>query len=74
MTIRKTARPIGMSHPGEGWGEDLGSASLPYLCLAPNQAVCSASFPPQIHMHVRYFATGQEGRASSISQVPFPPG
>lgn len=58
-----------------GWGVRIPvSASLPYLCLAPNQAVCSASFSPQIHMHVRHFATGQEGRASSTSLVPFPPG
>lgn len=50
------------------------STSLPSLCLAPNQAVCSASFPPQTHVHVRYSVTGQEGRASSTSLVPLPPG
>lgn len=73
MTIRKMARPIGMNDPGVGWGEDP-CLSFPTLCLTPYQAVCSASFPPPIHVHVSCFIMGQEGRASSTSLVPLPPG
>lgn len=37
------------------------STSLSPLCPAPDQAVCPASFPPQIHVHVRCSSARQEG-------------